>query len=278
MTQSGDDPATAFHGFEQFRNGRLTLLVAPEFREAMLASNLWGRLRHPGRRLPVGMSGRGELAVVNLAGQRCRVRHSWRGGWFGRLWGDLSLGPRRFLDELAMVQRTQPLGIRTPEIVALVLQRVAGLWFRGDTYLKEIPSGRDLRLTLQPEEVHDRAEVSAILVAVGKAVRSLHDAGFIHADLNAGNILIREAEVFFLDLGGSRFVPEISDAERRYNLFRLLRSFAKLGLSPSVVTPDHQRQMLDTYYDQVPVLDWNPKEFLAEMQRHVTRHRWLWRS
>ncbi|MGB5302631.1 MAG: lipopolysaccharide kinase InaA family protein, partial [Gemmatimonadota bacterium] len=68
----------------------------------------------------------------------------------------------------------------------------------------------------------------------GRAIRLLHEAGGVHADLNAHNILVSEdgegpALVIDLDRVGLTAGPA-PERRARANLLRLHRSCVKLGL------------------------------------------------
>ena len=98
-----------------------------------------------------------------------------------------------------------------------------------------------------------RELADAVLNAVASELKKLHDKGFHHSDLNAGNILIRERiisresvqqdltsdeeseaiehtkhfDIIFIDLDSMKKSKKVSPATRRRNIFRLFRSLKK---------------------------------------------------
>ena len=65
----------------------------------------------------------------------------------------------------------------------------------------------------------------------GAALRQMHDAGFVHADLQIRNILIADGGPYIIDLDKARQCTHVSPSAREVNLVRLRRSFEKNGVS-----------------------------------------------
>jgi tRNA A-37 threonylcarbamoyl transferase component Bud32 len=69
---------------------------------------------------------------------------------------------------------------------------------------------------------------------MGRAIRLLHEAGGVHADLNAYNILVPEegeGPAFLIDLDRASVLNgPVPERRARANLRRLRRSLLKLGL------------------------------------------------
>jgi 3-deoxy-D-manno-octulosonic acid kinase len=74
--------------------------------------------------------------------------------------------------------------------------------------------------------------------AAGAALRRFHDAGGCHADLQAGNLLVREhdsdTEVLVIDLDRASIAQEVSPSRRMKELMRLYRSLLKRKLLDTV--------------------------------------------
>ena len=70
------------------------------------------------------------------------------------------------------------------------------------------------------------------LRSCGAALRQMHDAGFVHADLQIRNILISGGKPYIIDLDKARRCTRVSPSAREVNLVRLRRSFDKNGVSP----------------------------------------------
>ena len=73
-----------------------------------------------------------------------------------------------------------------------------------------------------------------VLESMGRAIRLLHEAGGVHADLNAYNILVQEegeGRAFVIDLDrASVLAGPVPARQAAANLRRLRRSFLKIGL------------------------------------------------
>ena len=79
----------------------------------------------------------------------------------------------------------------------------------------------------------DGAERTAVVTAVGRAVRDLHDRGVYHRDLNANNILVSPGggtvQVCFIDFDRAVVSTALARQTRERDLKRLERSLAKLA-------------------------------------------------
>jgi tRNA A-37 threonylcarbamoyl transferase component Bud32 len=77
----------------------------------------------------------------------------------------------------------------------------------------------------------EEAERRELMIALGRVVGRMHDAGFYHDDFKAGHLLLfpnRPAapeEFYIIDLLGGSFPTALSTLRRAKNLYQLLRSF-----------------------------------------------------
>ncbi len=112
-------------------------------------------------------------------------------------------------------------GIACPLAVGHAKDRESG-WLvtegiAGTHVLQSLLAGR----SLEPRELH------AILVALGRYVRSLHDAGLRHDDLHAGNLLVRRdaaPELYVLDAHRARLAARLGRDRRLDGVAFLLLS------------------------------------------------------
>lgn len=132
--------------------------------------------------------GRGDAYGVSLGGVGAVVRHARRGGLFGPLLGDLYFGRPRFERELVMAERLSGAGVPTPAVLAGVRYRAAPA-HRADVATEWIP-GRDLAATLFGAEPPAGEVRQRLWRTVAALVRRLHEEGFVHPDLQLGNVLI----------------------------------------------------------------------------------------
>lgn len=193
-------------------------------------------------RAPSRLAGRGRLASVDLGpAGRAVVRPLLRGGALGWLvrrlaLGGLSLDRGRALAELVVSAEAAARGARVLDVLAAVT-RPGPLGFTHGLVTREVEGARDLMAVLEREPAPARR---AALLAAGRAVRRLHDAGVDHVDLNLKNILLApDGEALVIDLDRCRLGQgPASDAVREANLLRLLRSWTKLGVrAPGAVRP-----------------------------------------
>ena len=207
--------------------------LAPALREVLKLGSLYGWAAvQPGRE---SFTGRGAAYGVSLGGLPVVVRHARRGGALAGLLKDRYLGAPRFLAEITIGARLAGAGIQTPPVVAAACYP-AGFGHRADVATARIP-GRDLAAIFFGDAPPvDRAR-GDILRAVGSAVRRLHDADFIHPDLQLRNILVVEDAVpgpprpsptiFLLDVDTCRTVRHEDATSRKWNLNRFHRSWDK---------------------------------------------------
>ena len=203
--------------------------VAGAVREALAAAGSLYRwaAAQPGRR---EFTGRGATFGVALAGRPVVVRHARHGGLLAPLLGDRFWGRPRFHREAALSRTLAERRVRTPAVLAGVCYR-AGPFHRADVVTAAV-DGVDLVELFYGATPPSGAARAAVLGAIGVVVRRLHDAGFVHPDLQLRNVLVRgaahaEPEAWLLDVDTCRPMRHSGDAERARNLDRWYRSWAK---------------------------------------------------
>ena len=180
--------------------------------------------------------GRGETYGVTLGGLPVVVRHARRGGALAGLLKDRYLGEPRFLHEIEMGALLTSAGLHTPPVVAAACYD-AGLGHRADVATARI-DGQDLASIFFGEAAPADPERGNILHAVGATVRRLHDAGFIHPDLQLRNILVGPLNavpdrprpsptIFLLDVDTCRTIRPDDHTSRKWNVNRFHRSWDK---------------------------------------------------
>lgn len=177
-----------------------------------------------------GSTGRGAtLRVEAGAGRAWILKQLRRGGLLASLWRERHLGRQRLLDNLALPLEAARRGIPTAAPVALlILEGPPGL-LRGWLATEEIQGALDLGSRLAISPAPGEREVRAAL----SLVRSMHDAGIEHRDLNLGNLLLRtsaagEVQPFVVDLDGAVLhARPLRFSARQSALRRLERSYVK---------------------------------------------------
>lgn len=226
--------------------GRTTAVVRNDFIDSFHGSRLVDCARAPvlslpeaddtseGGRLPIP-GGRGGVRVVPAGplGEAV-VRPYRRGGWVEKLNRRRYFAGDRAFSELVATRRLHRRGAPVPEALAAIQTRVHP-GYEACFVTRRIPK------TLPAASVLSGAAptgLAGMLESIGRAIRALHDAGGVHADLNAFNILLRregEGRAFVIDLDRARVLAGPVPARRaRENLQRLRRSFLKIGLDQAL--------------------------------------------
>lgn len=169
-------------------------------------------------------SGRGQAQRLTLDGLDVVLRHYRRGGLVARFNPDRypRSAPRdsRAMREFSLLRWMVARGLPVPTPVA-ARQQLAGKSYTADIIVAMIPNTRNLvqRLTEAPLD-------AAQWIAVGRAIRTVHDAQVFHSDLNAHNLL--------LDDKGCAWVVDFDKCDvrsgtewKQANLNRLKRSLRK---------------------------------------------------
>jgi len=147
-------------------------------------------------------------------------------------------GSRAF-SELMATHRLHRRGAPVPEVLAAVQSGVRP-GYVACLVTRRIPKARSAAAVLANASPARRA---IVLESVGRAIRLLHEAGGVHADLNAHNIVVPEegeGPAYVIDLDrASVLTGPVPERRAHANLRRLRRSLLKLGLDEAVADWDH---------------------------------------
>jgi len=171
-------------------------------------------------------AGRGSAWFIDAPFGAAVLRRYLRGGLPGRFIRDryLFTGWRRSrpVAEFRILETLAAAGLPAPAPLAAAVQR-HGLTWSGSLLTRLIPSTRTFAdLLVEHSDDHP------LWQRIGACIRRFHDAGVVHADLNARNILVdADGAVFLVDFDRAHVRP---GARRRFrrNLARLRRSLEKL--------------------------------------------------
>jgi 3-deoxy-D-manno-octulosonic acid kinase len=220
------------------RRGRCLVLAPPSLaaeaeRLGLLEPDGLARLL---ARAEPGPTGRARSACVSLAdGRRLHLRPVRRGGLLAGLWRGGVLGLARPRAELRVAARLAAAGAPVARPALVVGERGRILWSAAVATWWE-PGARDARDFLAAGPAP--ARVARAAAAAGAALRRFHDAGGRHADLHAGNLLLREeasgCTALLVDLDRARCGRPPPASVRLAEMMRLLRSLVKLGLAARV--------------------------------------------
>ncbi|MBM4384223.1 MAG: hypothetical protein FJ091_12775 [Deltaproteobacteria bacterium] len=171
--------------------------------------------------------GRGGVTLVAWPGLDREVvaRTLRRGGLLGPVLGGAQASAQRVLRELRVTSELFAAGAPVARPAFALARRRRVFW--ECAIGTERVAGRELA-----QEVLGPARASALL-ATAVAVRTFHDRGGRHADLNATNVLVRERSgafaVTLLDLDRARIAAPVPAPRRMREIARLWRSLAKRG-------------------------------------------------
>ncbi|MBL8896757.1 MAG: hypothetical protein JNM84_03985 [Planctomycetes bacterium] len=212
------------------QEGEVLALVREDRMAALIGAGLLerGGLLE-GRAAEDSYQGRGSTAIVRVGAERVVVRRFLPGGLFRFLRPSSFATPERPFREVELYVHLRARGFPTLEPLAAVARKRGARWIL-HLVTRELEGARELLALLLPEAI-SAAERRALLVAAGRSVRRLHDAGVWHADLHLKNLLCCRGEVYVIDLDRSRREVELSRGARSHNLERLLR-FARRHLEP----------------------------------------------
>lgn len=191
------------------------------------APDLVARLRERNVDRAGAERGRGEVIFVAAADQQWALRHYRRGGWIARFVEDgypwLGESRTRSFREWRMLARLHAAGLPVPRPVAASWRR-RGACYHADLVTVRIAGAAPLSSRLA-------AGADVDWRGIGRTLRSFHEHGAFHADLNAHNILLDErGAAWLLDFDRGRF--RAPGSWQRRNLARLERSLRKIASEP----------------------------------------------
>lgn len=170
--------------------------------------------------IPVSVGGRQSAWFVSNGFGAAVLRHYRRGGLAARVSRDRYLwtgaASTRSFAEFRILRFLHERGLRVPAPLAGAYWR-SGLFYRAAILVERIEGVRTLAQALDAPE------------AVAEAIHAMHEAGVWHADLNAYNILLDEADrAWLIDFDRARRRP-LGAGLRQSNLMRLRRSLRKVA-------------------------------------------------
>jgi len=284
MKQSAAYPA----GFVLISCGRTTIAVREEYRELLLKQGIDSPEKLMGGCVmeDAAHTGRGKTPAIAILGrdqENMVIRKYRRGGALRFFLPDVYWGGHRPFRELCVTTEALQQGIPTVSVLAAVTERVAGPLYRGYLISRELPSSRDLPDvlgTLAVSPAHERfTKKRAILAQVAQSIRSMHDRGFYHGDLNLKNILLaahQEDTVYILDWDKSWYKEKVSQTERSRNVLRFCRSMTKLKEKGLPFTERDQLFFLRAYWgDDKSLMKRLRKDFMRmKLSLGVRKMRW----
>ncbi|HET6277446.1 MAG TPA: lipopolysaccharide kinase InaA family protein [Candidatus Polarisedimenticolia bacterium] len=283
MTRARPDDAAAGGGspaaYVEVASPVGTWLSRPGLVGAIAAGGVDDLLSNAGPRRQAAGGGRGPLIRLRLGGQEAIAKRPVHGGLVGRMCGGLYWGRERVLAQLRAAQRLRADGVRTPDILAAGWRSVAGPLHRHAIIASAIQGAINLYEALRnpPPGLSRRA----ILEQSALVVRRMHDARFLHADLNITNLVVEPlaagVAVHIVDLDRGRFRGHFDLGDRARNLARLLRSYEKWLAGEAPLSDREEFFFLRCYAgSDREMVRWLWR-FLQSYRRSLGARRFVWR-
>lgn len=280
--------------FCSIQNGNMYLVIRKDYekilREMGIANPL-EMVRQQGTNIDF-YRGRGMHAVIDVPhheGVRIVVKHCIRGGPVKYFTKDVFIGQARPLQELCLSDFARRNNVNTTEIVAVHVSRFFGIFYRGDIISLEIPDSFNLftYFTGLGENVpqYELMEKRRMIKIIARLIKSMHEAGIYHHDLNIKNILVQRKRVhddnhdvsaFVIDLDRAQVLKKINLRLRMKNLLRLHRSLVKLGLCGKIITKTDILRFLREYMDSEDVDFTRISSYVKRYRVLLKFHRWWW--
>lgn len=171
--------------------------------------------------------GRGRAWLIESGSAQLVLRHYQRGGWMANVLDDkylwTGLEQTRAWREWYLLAKMWQQGLPVPQPIAAHVYQ-AGLFYRADLITGLIPHCRSLSDRLCDEHL-----ISSTWETIGHTIKKFHQAGVFHADLNAHNILINEAnKIYLIDFDKGCIKLQAGQRWQQGNLQRLHHSLIKL--------------------------------------------------
>lgn len=199
------------------------------------------------RTLPTG-SGRGQVTVEQRGDAEWLIRHYRRGGMVARWNPDrypaAPVPLTRAMREMTLLREMRSIGMPVPQPIAARCER------RGRTYQADIIVGYVDQTRNMAQWLGERPLSPEEWIAVGRAIRQMHNHQIHHSDLNCHNIL--------LDTSGQVWLIDFDKCERRggeawkaINLARLQRSLIKEAGLKSIKFKNDDFHLLQYAYHNI---------------------------
>jgi serine/threonine protein kinase len=220
--------------FSFISKGKVFLLLNNEYKDLLLREGIdeigsFLERKSSNSKILTGRKGHPSIPIEK--GTRMVVRRYSHGGLFGALTGGLYLFGSRPFQELALTEEIRSHGIMTVQSIGAIHQVVFGPFYRACFLSLEIPEAKDLTRLFQEIGLHPSSEIllqkRKLIRLAALLLKSFHQAGFFHRDLQLKNILIANNQPLLIDFDRSYQRPALSITQKMKNLLRLNRSVEK---------------------------------------------------
>jgi len=274
--------------YSLIEQGKRAVIVKDDWKEKLLSAGIAGPDFFLKQSFPKEENyfGRGALKIIAIPGEaneRIVIRHFHRGGMIHKLIPDLYFGTSRPLKELWVGYWAKEKGVPIADIVAVCHTKVFWKFHQGDLVTREIKEGKDLATYLteidQPLTKGKVLEKRSVIKKVGELVRSMHEAGIFHGDLNLKNIIFQTADLqnikgYLIDFDKSFLRSHLKENLRTRNLLRFNRSAEKFKNQGLPITRTDVLRFLLAYFQNPPDFQARVKDLNQQYKQHMRFHRW----
>lgn len=272
-------------GYRLIHRGRATLMIKTEYEQPLLDLGMArpeALLKRHCRKNNHAF-GRGNVPSLPLgsgSSTQIMVRKYLRGGLVRFVNHDLFFGNTRPFQELLIGTQALRSGIPTALPLAAVSIRTAVFFYRCYLVTRELTGCVDLPRYLMdlpgnsPSAADRKKE--KVLVKTAETVRTMHDKGFLHADLNMKNILVDATDpdnIYIIDWDKSVLKNRLSRVERSTNLIRFCRSMAKLAQKDLPIAAKDPELFLSAYWKDSERVSTD----LKKLEKSVFRRKTAWK-
>ena len=228
--------------------------------------------------------GREKIPSVLIQGtdnEKMVIKHYTRGGFARKFSKDIFWGKLRPIKELKVLEEARLRNIQTAEILAVIIHKMPGFFYKAHLVSKVIPGGLDLKTYIeklnQTTKSRRLSKKRQAIISVAKAVRNMHDKGIYHADLNMKNIVIQKKSddlpvSYIIDFDKSTITGHLSSRNKFKNLFRLNRSADKLIKKGITITKTDRYRFFKEYLNNDINLKLNIHIFERGYSKHQKAH------
>jgi 3-deoxy-D-manno-octulosonic acid kinase len=178
--------------------------------------------------------GRGTTYFVRVHEHACVLRHYQRGGFVAKLLSDqylwTGIEQTRAWREWHLLNELSERSLPVPKPVAAHVVK-SGIYYRADLMTLRLNASKSLADYLRKKDLP-----SEQWRKIGHTVRTFHDAGVYHADLNAHNIMVSDKfDVHLIDFDKGQ-IRAVETGWQQANIDRFQRSLQKLSAQ---ISPFH---------------------------------------
>jgi len=272
-------------GYTLINDKGLTVVLKKEYEGPLMHLGLSQpeRLLKKYSSIPGTSEGRGPVLSVpieEMPETRIMIRKYLRGGLIRFVNKDTFFGNQRPFKELYIGTEAYARDIPTAETLAAVSIKKTGPFYNGYLITKELTSCIDLPQYLKElskcSNIDFLDKKEQVIIKAAETFRTMHDKGFLHADLNMKNILVNALtpeNIYIIDWDKSVLKNSLTDAERSLNLIRFCRSMEKLRHQGIPIDKHDPQLFLSTYWKDPEKASLD----LEKLKLTVLRRKLIWK-